>query len=57
MGDNFLPLMVVEKILRHMGVWSGRPAPGRDRAPPGPWTYHACDDVDATPDYENVLTD
>jgi hypothetical protein len=24
---------------------------------PGPYTYEPCDDVDPTPDYENVLTD
>ena len=23
----------------------------------GPYTYEPCDDVDPTPDYENVLTD
>ena len=39
-------------------------APGTTRRPdrrrqglPGPYTYEPCDDVDPTPDYENVLTD
>jgi hypothetical protein len=48
---------VVEKILRHLGVWHDpppRPPPGRL---PGPYTYEPCDDVDPMPDYENVLTD
>ena len=48
---------VVEKILRHLGAWHDPPA----RPPPqglrGPYTYEPCDDVDPTPDYENVLTD
>ena len=48
---------VIERILRHLGVWHDPPA----RPPPaqsaGPWTYEACHDVDTTPDYENVLTD
>ena len=48
---------VVEKILRHLGAWHDPPA----RPPPlgvrGPYAYEPCDDVDPTPDYENVLTD
>ena len=58
---------VVEKILRHLGVWHDppayrslgagsppRPTPGRV---PGPYTHEPCEDVDPMPDYENVLTD
>ena len=52
--------VVVEKILRHLGLWTesqrlprARPPPGT----PGPWTYEPCLDVDPPPDYENVLTD
>ena len=47
---------VVERILRHLGLWSGsaaRPPPGEA----GEWTRHPCEDVDPTPDYENVLCD
>jgi len=52
---------VVEKILRHLGLWSGTPLLAPARAPPdadpGPWIREPCDDVDPMPDYENVLTD
>ena len=61
---------VIEKILRHLGSWSGTPHLAPARAPPacarhadrpdadtGPWTREACDDADPMPDYENVLTD
>jgi hypothetical protein len=64
---------VVEKILRHLGLWSGTPSLAPARSPPTdadePWTRsphemeHAisrgepCDEVDSMPDYENVLTD
>ncbi len=52
---------VVEKILRHLGLWSGTPLLASARAPAdanvGPWTREPCDDVDPMPDYENILTD
>jgi hypothetical protein len=52
---------VVEKILRHLGLWNGTPLLAPARAPPdadaGPWTREPCEDVDPMPDYENVLTD
>ena len=52
---------VVEKILRHLGLWSGTPPLAPARSPPAdadePWTREPCDDVDPMPDYENVLTD
>ena len=52
---------VVEKILRHLGLWNGTPLVAPARAPPdadtGPWTREPCADVDPMPDYENVLTD
>ena len=48
---------VVEKFLRHLGAWhdppAGRPPPGAS----GPSTDEPYEDVDPTPDYENVLTD
>ena len=44
---------VVEKILRHLHLWSGTPPLAPARAPPdphaGPWTREPCDDVDPTP--------
>jgi hypothetical protein len=59
--------LVIERILRHLGAWHDPPAclpqPRRRQAglpPPGssgPYTYEPCDDVDPSPDYENVLTD
>jgi hypothetical protein len=64
---------VIEKILRHLGLWSGGPTLAPARAPPeastGPWTRsphemkpaisrgEPCGDVEPMPDYENVLTD
>ena len=58
---------IVEKILRHLGAWhdppacrslgGGRPAQLRPVPLPGPYTLEPCEDVDPTPDYENVLTD
>jgi len=35
----------------------GRPAQLRPVPLPGPYTLELCEDVDPTPDYENVLTD
>ena len=48
---------VVEKILRHLGVWHDPPSEPLARADPGSWTYEPFADVDHTPDYENVITD
>ena len=52
---------VIEKILRHLGLWSGTPPLALARSPPaadaGPWVREPFDDVDPMPDYENVLTD
>ena len=48
---------VVEKILRHLGAWHDPPADLSPPGAPGPYTDEPCDDVDPTPDYENVLTD
>ena len=44
-------------LFLHLGAWHDPPA--RQPAPgaPGPYTYEPCDDVDPTPDYENVLID
>ena len=49
----------VEKILRHLGLWSGTPLVRTGRDPPasGPWSSVPYEDVDPMPDYENVLTD
>ena len=45
---------VIERILRHLGQWSGTPPLAPARAPPdanaGPWTREPCDDVDPMPD-------
>ena len=53
--------VVVEKILRHLGLWTGIPALASARSPPGvgdgPWTREPFDDLDPMPDYENVLMD
>ena len=46
-----------KKILRHFGAWHDPPAALSPPGAPGPNTYEPCDDVDPTPDYENVLTD
>ena len=48
---------IVEKILRHLGAWHDPPAQLRPVPLPGPYTLEPCEDVDPTPDYENVLTD
>ena len=48
---------VVEKILRHLRAWHDPPASLSLPADRAPYTYEPCDDVDPTPDYENVLTD
>jgi hypothetical protein len=48
---------VVEKILRHLGAWHDPPPRPPAQGVPGPYAYEPCDDVDPTPDYENVLTD
>ncbi|HOX58374.1 MAG TPA: transposase [Verrucomicrobiota bacterium] len=49
---------VVEKILRHLGAWHDPPVSSLQPAgSSGPYTYEPCDDVEPTPDYENVLTD
>jgi hypothetical protein len=51
---------VVEKILRHLDLWTGSAAESKARPPPTAhelWTYEPCTDVDPMPDYENVLTD
>ena len=48
---------LVQKILRHLGVWHAPPARPPSAPVPGSYTYEPCNDVDPTPDYENVLTD
>ena len=48
---------VVEKILRHIGVWHDPPGEASVRAAPQSWTYEPGDDADPMPDYENVITD
>ena len=44
---------VVEKILRHLGLWNGTPPLAPARAPPdanvGPWTRKPFDDMDPMP--------
>ena len=47
---------VIEKILRHLGLWSV-PNPTPPRSPPQDWVQEPCQDVDPMPEYENVLTD
>ena len=52
---------VIEKILRHLGLWNGVLTLAPARFPPdpdaGPWIREPCDDADPMPDYENILTD
>jgi len=48
---------VIEKILRHLGAWHDPPPRPPRPDGSGPYTYEPCEDVDPTPDYENVLTD
>ena len=48
---------LVEKILRHLGVWHDPPARTVPSGLPGPYTREACPDFEPMPDYENVLTD
>ncbi|MGZ4964360.1 MAG: IS91 family transposase [Limisphaerales bacterium] len=48
---------VVERILRHLGMWSGGGGSAVARPPPQEWTREPCDDIDPMPDYENVLSD
>jgi hypothetical protein len=44
---------VVEKILRHLGLWTGIPALASARSPPGvgdgPWTREPFDDAEPMP--------
>ena len=47
---------VVEKILRHLGVWHDPPLRPAPQGPPASCTYEPSADVDQTPDYENLLT-
>jgi len=46
-------LAVAEKILRHLGLWSGTPSPAPARSPPGgaagPWIREPCDGVNPCP--------
>ena len=48
---------VVEQILRHLGAWHDPPPRPPPQGLPNPYSYEPCDDVDAAPDYEKVLTD
>ena len=48
---------VIEKILRHLGLWSGLPPPTGTGPPPDALTYEPFQDVDPMPNYENVLCD
>ena len=48
---------VVQRILRHLGVWHAPPKVPARTTLRGPYTSEPCDDVDPMPDYENVLTD
>jgi hypothetical protein len=48
---------VIEKILRHLGAWHDPPSRPPRPDGSGPYTYELCEDVDPTPDRENVLTD
>ena len=42
---------VVEKILRHLGVWHDPPASPPPPGASGPYTYEPCDEVAPAPDY------
>ncbi|HEV2210221.1 MAG TPA: hypothetical protein VG167_15695 [Verrucomicrobiae bacterium] len=44
-------------MLSHLGAWHDPPPQPPLEELPGPYTFEPCDDVDPTPDYENVLTD
>ena len=48
---------VAQKILRHLGLWHDPPPPPSTAPAADSYSYEPCDDVDPTPDYENVLTD
>ncbi len=48
---------VTEKILRHLGAWHDPPPRPPTPGTAGVYSYEPCNDVDPTPDYENVLTD
>ena len=56
---------VVEKILRHMGLWCGpatfapaRPSPEIKNLTPAPqFPLGTNDEFEPMPDYENVITD
>ena len=51
----------MEKILRHRHLWSDTRPLAVARSSPEtadePWIRKLCDDVDPTPEYENVLAD
>lgn len=48
---------VIQKILRHLGLWHDPPVPRSHPGDSEPYTRHPCDDVDPMPEYEDVLTD
>ncbi|MGO8926510.1 MAG: hypothetical protein ACLQU3_06460 [Limisphaerales bacterium] len=48
---------LVQKILRHLGVWHDPPARGTPPGASGPYTYQRCGDVHPMPGCEIVLTD
>ena len=52
---------VVEKILRHLGLWRGTPLLAQACTPldtnVGPRVREPCEDVDPMTNYKNVLTD
>jgi hypothetical protein len=48
---------LIEKILRHLGAWHDPPPRPPRPDGSGPYTCEPCEDVNPTPDYENVLTD
>jgi hypothetical protein len=49
--------LVARKILRHLGRWHDPPAATPATPLQSCYIYEPCDDVDPTPDYENVLSD